>query len=173
MPTLEKANVINQAAEWYAKSNGVIMTDYRGLTVKEFQKLRADLAKKGGEIHVIKNTLFQRAIGDDSNILPEDLKGGPTAYAFLFDNETECAKMLMDFATASKKMEIKGALLGGKSMTAAQVASFSKLPPRDVLIAQVIGTIAAPLSNLVGVVEALYADPIRTIGAVADKANEA
>jgi large subunit ribosomal protein L10 len=70
-------------------------------------------------------------------------------------------------------MEIKGALLGGKPMNAAQVASFSKLPPRDVLIAQVIGTIAAPLSNLVGVVEALYADPIRTIGAVADTANEA
>lgn len=172
MPTAEKAQVIEQTAKWYADSKGVIMTDYRGLTVKQVQKLRSDLRAKGGELHVIKNTLFQRAIGEDAANLPEELKGGTNAYAFLFENETEIAKMLFDFAASSKKLQVKGALFDGKAMNDKQVEAFSKLPPRDVLIAQVIGAITAPLTTLVGTVEALYADPIRVIGAVADKVAE-
>jgi large subunit ribosomal protein L10 len=172
MPTAEKAQVIEQTAAWYAQSKGVLMADYRGLSVKEIQKLRKDLRAKGAEIHVIKNTLFQRAIGDDSGALSGDLQGGTTAYAFLFENETDCAKILFDFATSSKKLQVKGGLMDGKLMDAKQAEAFSKLPSREILLSQVIGAISAPLSNLVGVVEALYADPIRVIGAVADKVAE-
>lgn len=172
MPTAEKAQTIEQAKEWYSKSTGVVFTDYRGLKVKELQNLRKELAKKGGEIHVIKNTLFRLAAGDDIAGIPDEMHNGPTAVAFVFENESECAKALLDFATASKKMTVKGGYFGGKAMSAKQVEALSKLPPRDVLIAQVIGTIAAPLTNLVGVIEALYADPIRVIGAVADKVAE-
>ncbi len=172
MPTAEKAQTIEQTKDWYAKSKGVVFADYRGLSVKQVQQLRRDLRAKGGELHVIKNTLFQRAIGDDATALPEDMQGGPTAYAFLFENETECTKMLFHFATSSKKLQVKGALFAGKVMSDKQTEAFSKLPPRDVLIAQVIGAIAAPISNLVGTIEALYADPIRVIGAVADKVAE-
>lgn len=168
----ERAQAIEQARDWYSRSKGVVFADYRGLSVKEMQALRKQLGAKGGEIHVIKNTLFRIAIGDDATHLSEDLSSGPTAVAFLYENETECAKVLFDFATSSKKMQVKGALLAGKAYDAKQTEAFSKLPPRDVLIAQVIGAIAAPLSNLVGVVEALYADPIRVIGAVADKVAE-
>lgn len=172
MPTAEKAQAIDQAKEWYSKASGVVFTDYRGLKVKELQQLRKDLAKKGGEIHVIKNTLFRLAAGDDIAGIPDELHNGPTAVAFVYENESECAKALLDFATASKKMTVKGGYFGGKAMTAKQVEQLSKLPSRDVLIAQVIGAIAAPLTSLVGVIEALYADPIRVIGAVADKVAE-
>ena len=172
MPTAEKAQTIEQAKEWYSKASGVVFTDYRGLKVKELQQLRRDLAKKGGEIHVIKNTLFRLVAGEDIAGIPDDLHNGPTAVAFVYSNESECAKALLDFATASKKMTVKGGYFGGKAMTAKQVEQLSKLPPRDILIAQVIGTIVAPLTNLVGVIEALYADPIRVIGAVADKVAE-
>lgn len=172
MPTAEKAQTIEQAKEWYSKASGVVFTDYRGLKVKELQNLRKELAKKGGEIHVIKNTLFRLAAGDDIAGMPDELHNGPTAVAFVFENESECAKALFDFANASKKMAVKGGYFGGRAMTAKEVEQLSKLPPRDVLIAQVIGAIAAPLSGLVGVIEALYADPIRVIGAVADKVAE-
>ncbi|MEI6101084.1 MAG: 50S ribosomal protein L10, partial [Eubacteriales bacterium] len=91
--------------------------------------------------------------------------------AYVFEDEAGCAKALLDFAKSSKKLVVKGGYFGGKAMTAAEVDTLSKLPPRDVLISQVIGTIAAPLSNLVSTIEAIYAEPIRTIGAVADKAN--
>jgi large subunit ribosomal protein L10 len=171
MPTAEKAQNIEQAKEWYSKATGVLFADYRGLSVKEMQALRRDLRKKGGEIHVLKNTLFRIAAGGDTDNMPEELHNGPTAVAFVYQNESECAKTLVDFATSSKKLSVKGGYFG-KAMTAAEVTALSKLPPRDVLIAQVIGTIVAPLTNLVGVVEALYADPIRVIGAVADKVAE-
>lgn len=172
MPTVQKANTIEQAKEWYSRSTGVVFTDYRGLKVKEFQTLRKQLRAKGGEIHVIKNTLFRLAAGDDVAKLTDDLHNGTTAVAFLYENESEGAKVLVDFATASKKLVIKGGYFGGKAFDAKSVEAISKLPTREVLLSQVIGAIAAPLSNLVGVVEALYADPIRVIGAVADKVAE-
>jgi len=172
MPTAAKSAVIDQAREWYERSNGVLFADYRGLKVKEIQKLRADLRAKGGELHIVKNTLFRIAAGDDANRMPYDLHNGPTAIAFVFSNESECAKALLDFATSSKKLAVKGGFFKGKALDAKQVEALSKLPSRNVLISQVIGAIAAPLSGLVGTIEALYADPIRVIGAVADKVAE-
>jgi large subunit ribosomal protein L10 len=171
MPTAEKAQVIEQAKEWYSKSAGVIFADYRGLSVKEMQGLRSTLRTKGAEIHVLKNTLFRLSAGEDVNSLPAEFHNGTTAYAYVFEDEAGCAKALLDFAKTSKKLVVKGGYFGGKAMTAAEVDTLSKLPPRDVLLAQVIGTIAAPLSTLISTIEAIYAEPIRTIGAVADKAN--
>jgi large subunit ribosomal protein L10 len=172
MPTAEKAQTIEEAKELYSRSKGVVFTDYRGLKVKEMQQLRANLKAKGGELHVLKNTLFRRAAGDDIAQLTDEMHNGPTAVAFIFEDEAACAKTLVDYAQTNKKLTVKGGFFGGRMMTAQDVTTLSKLPPRDVLLAQVIGAIAAPLSQLVGVVEALYADPIRVIGAVADKVAE-
>lgn len=172
MPTAEKAQVIDQAKAWYDKSVGVVFSDYRGLSVKDIQTLRADLRKKGGEIHVLKNTLFRIAVGDDVEKLPAELHNGTTAFTFVYENEAGVSKALVDYARTSRKLVVKGGYFGGRAFNAKEVEALAELPPRDVLIAQVIGAIAAPLSNLVGVIEALYADPIRTIGAVADKVAE-
>jgi large subunit ribosomal protein L10 len=172
MPTAEKERTIEQAKEWYSKAVGVVFTDYRGLKVKELQALRAHLRGKGGEIHVLKNTLFRLAAGDDTERIPADLHNGPTAVAFLYENEAEGTKALIDFAKTNKNLKIKGGYFGGRAFDVKEVEALSELPPRDVLIAQVIGAVAAPLSNLVGVIEALYADPIRVIGAVADKVGK-
>lgn len=169
---IAKANVVESAQEKYQRAAGVFFTDYRGLKVKEIQALRKELKAKGGELHVIKNTLFRKAAGEDSANLSEEMTNGPTAYAFVYENESDCAKVLVDFARTSKRLVVKGGLIGGKEFNGDAVENLSKLPPREVLIAQVIGAIAAPLSNLVGVIEALYADPIRVIGAVADKVAE-
>lgn len=172
MPTAEKARVIEQAKEWYSQASGVVFTDYRGLKVKEMQQLRADLRKKGGELHVVKNTLFRIAAGEDAKNLPTDLDNGTTAYAFVFENESEVAKALLDYARTSKKLVVKGGLFGGKAFTSKDVEKLSELPSREVLLSQVIGTIVAPLTTFIGTVEALYAQPIRTIYAVADKAEK-
>ena len=172
MPTQEKARTIDQAKDWYAGSNGVLFTDFRGLKVKEIQQLRKALLEKNAEIHIVKNTLFRRAAGEDAEKLPYEFHNGPTAVAFVHGSESDAAKAVVDFAHTHQNFKVKGGFFGGKPLSAAQVVSLSKLPPRDVLIAQVIGAIAAPLTSLVGVIEALYADPIRVIGAVADKVAE-
>ena len=172
MPTAAKERTIEQAKEWYSKSSGIVFTDYRGLKVKELQELRANIREKGGELHVLKNTLFRIAAGDDTSKLPTDLHNGTTAFTFVFENEAQVAKALLDYAKSSKKLVIKGGFFGGKAFTSKEVEALSELPPKEVLISQVIGLIASPITNLVGVIEALYADPIRVIGAVADKVAE-
>lgn len=171
MPTAEKERTIEQAKAWYSEASGVVFTDYRGLKVKELQTLRRDLRKKGAELHILKNTLFRIAAGDDIKALSDQQHNGTTAYAFVKENEAGVAKALLDYARTSRKLVVKGGIFGGRGFSAKQIEALSELPSREVLLAQVIGAVAAPLSTLVGTVEALYADPIRTIGAVADKAN--
>jgi large subunit ribosomal protein L10 len=172
MPTAKKAEQIQQTKERYDKAVGVIFTEYRGLKVKQIQALRAQLRPLGADLHVVKNTLFRKAAGDAVQKLPINLTEGPTAIAFVYNNEADCAKSITDFAKTNKALVVKGGYFGGKAFTSDDVVALASLPPREVLIAQVIGAIAAPLSNLVGTIEALYADPIRTIGAVADKKAE-
>lgn len=172
MPTNEKVKTVEKVKERYDRAAGLIFTEYRGLSVSQMQELRKSIKEKGGEIQVVKNTLFRIAAGEDAEKFEEAHTSGPTAIAFLYENESECAKALFDFKKGNEALVIKGGYIGGQLMEETEVKALSDLPPREVLIAQVIGTIAAPLSNLVGVVEALYAEPIRTIGAVADKAEE-
>jgi large subunit ribosomal protein L10 len=171
MPTEAKAQTIQATKERFQRSRGVLFAEYRGLKVVELQQLRKDLGQNG-DFQVVKNTLFRIAAGDAAAELPEAMTSGPTAVTFVYENESDCAKALTDYAKAHPHLVIKGAYLDGAVMDAKQVDALAKLPPREVLIAQLVGTIAAPLSNLVGVVEALYADPIRVIGAVADKVGE-
>lgn len=167
-----KEQKLQQAKDWYSKSVGIVFTDFKGLTVQEAQQFRSSLKAKGAEVHVLKNTLFRQAAGEATDQLPAEFHNGTTAYVFVYEDEAGTAKAVVDFATANKKLVVKGGYIGGKPLTNKQVEALSKLPPKEVLIAQVLGAIAAPLSNLVGVVEALYADPIRVIGAVADKVAE-
>jgi large subunit ribosomal protein L10 len=172
MPTPQKEQVVQLATDWYQRSSGLIFTDYRGLKVQEISQLRNNLRKKGAELHVLKNTLFRLAAGEDAAKFPEDLHSGPTAVVFVFQDEAACAKEIFDFAKTNKQFQVKGGYVAGKVFSAKQMEELSKLPPKEVLIAQVIGAISAPLTQLVSTVEALYAQPIRTIGAVADKVAE-
>jgi large subunit ribosomal protein L10 len=172
MPTAAKVKQVEQIKERYERANGVIFTEYRGLTVPALQKLRRNLAEQGAEYSVVKNTLFKRAAGDDAEKFPEELMSGPTAVAFVYQDETATSKALYDFIKEQKALVVKGGFIDGKLYDGPQMEALSKLPPKDVLIAQVIGVIAAPLTNLVGVIQEIYAAPIRAIGAVADKAAD-
>ncbi len=173
MPTEQKERIVEQAREWHEGAAGMVFTDYRGLSVKEMQQLRKQLKAKGAELHVVKNTLFRRALGEAIEQLPAEYHTGPTAVAFVHESESDCAKVLFDYANSHKCFSVKGGFLSGRVFDAKEIEVLSKLPPRDVLIAQVIGTIAAPLSGLVGVIDALVAGPIRTVYAVADKLGAA
>jgi large subunit ribosomal protein L10 len=172
MPTAAKVKQVEQIKERYQRANGVIFTEYRGLSVPALQKLRRTLADQGAEYSVVKNTLFKRAAGEDAEKFPESMTSGPTAVAFVYQDDAATAKALFDFIKEQKAFVVKGGFLDGRIYDGAQMEALSKLPPKEVLIAQVIGVIAAPLSNLVGVVQEILAAPIRAIGAVADKAAE-
>jgi large subunit ribosomal protein L10 len=172
MPTAAKVKQVEQIKERYERASGVIFTEYRGLSVPALQKLRRNLAAQGAEYSVVKNTLFKRAAGDDAEKFPEAMTSGPTAVAFVYKDEMATTKALFDFIKEQKAFVVKGGYLEGKLYDGAQMEALSKLPPKDVLMAQLVGVIAAPLSNLVGTIQEIYAAPIRAIGAVADKAAE-
>jgi large subunit ribosomal protein L10 len=172
MPTAAKERQVEQIRERYQRASGVIFTEYRGLSVPALQKLRRNLRQSGAEIAVVKNTLFKIAAGDDATKFPDALTSGPTAVAFVYEDEAGTTKALFDFIKEQKAFVVKGGYLDGRVYDGAQMEAISKLPPKEVLIAQVIGVIAAPLSQLVGTIQEIYAAPVRAIGAVADKAAE-
>ncbi len=161
--------MVAQARQWYEESVGVIFTDYRGLSVPELQALRTSLRGAGAEYHVIKNTLLRLAMGSDVESLPYELHNGPTATAFILGEQPAVAKAIVDFAKTHKQLEVKGALIEGRVLSKEEVEELAKLPSRQELLGMVAGLVAAPISNLVGVLNEVIAAPVRVIGAIEEK----
>ncbi|MBV6503340.1 MAG: 50S ribosomal protein L10 [Fimbriimonadales bacterium] len=173
MPTPAKSALIDRATEWYGKSVGVIFTDYRGLSVRDMQELRKSLRQAGAEYRVVKNTLFRIAVGDDIAKFPAEFHNGTTATAFIFQEETACAKALTDFKKTHPTFSIKGGFVQGRALSAAEVEAFAKLPGKKELLAQIVGVMAAPISNVVGIMNELLAAPIRLVAAIEEKGGGA
>ena len=171
MPNAQKQLVVSELKEIFAESNGAILTDYRGLTVAEVTNLRRKLRDSGAEYHVVKNTLFKIALGGELSPELEPLLTGPTAIAFAKGDVVASTKAVLDFLTALKKpdIKVKGGFIDGKVYDVAQVTALSKLPSREQLIAQFIGTLNGPAAQLVGTLDSIAAEFVRTIQAIADK----
>jgi large subunit ribosomal protein L10 len=167
IPTAEKEQVIQELADLVGRSKGAILTDYRGFTVSEITELRKRLREQGAEYHVVKNTLFKRAIQDGDRLGP--YLEGPTAIAFALQDPVAPAKTLLDFMREKRKGVVKAGFIEGQVYTEPQVGELSKLPSRDVLIAQVVGGIQGPISGLVGALNGILSNFVYTLQAIVDK----
>ncbi|MCH7903007.1 MAG: 50S ribosomal protein L10 [Armatimonadetes bacterium] len=172
MPTAEKIKQVKNLKERFERASGVFFTEFRGLSVPQMQQLRRDLRAAGAEFSVVKNTLFKLATGDVFESFPDGMSTGPTAVAFIFDDEAAVAKALFDFAKTHKALVVKGGYVDGTAYSAEVVEQLSKLPPKDMLLSQLIGVIAAPMSNIASTIEAIYSGPIFAIAAIADKLGD-
>ena len=170
-PRADKVAVVGGLTDVFNGSTGAILTDYRGMTVAEISQLRTKLRPTGGEYHVVKNTLFKRAAGDSLNPELEALLAGPTAIAFAKDDVVGVAKALLDFLRLLRKDEVKvkGGYVDGRIFTPDQVTALSKVPPKEVVQAQLVGTLQAPLSNFAGTMNGVLSEFARTLQALADK----
>jgi len=127
-----------------------IVTDYRGITVSDLGKLRRQLKESGVEYHVVKNTLAAIAAERTENGALKELLKGPSAVAFGHGEATDPAKILTEYIRSTKSsLSIKGGILNHRLLTAEQVTALSTLPPREALLAQVVGQLQAPISRLV------------------------
>lgn len=152
----EKQGVVDELTARLKSAETLIVTDYRGLTMPQIDALRSKLVEHGAKFTVVKNTLTRRAAeaaGADAVLA---LLSGPSAIAFI---ETDgdmvaVAKALADSAKDTKVLEIRGGVMQGRLITAADVDELAKLPPFDVLRGQVLGAIIGPLQNLLGLVSA-------------------
>jgi large subunit ribosomal protein L10 len=146
----EKQIVVQELAERLRASKGAVLTDYRGLSVAKVTDLRNKLRAAGVEYRVVKNTLLKRA-ADSAGIEGLDTYlEGPTALAMSVDPVAP-AKVLSDWIKANKMLEIKGGIVEGRVINSTGVAGLADLPPREVLLATVVGTLQAPISGLVNV----------------------
>lgn len=172
MPNPKKVAQVEQIRQWVNQANAQILVDYRGLTVREITDLRRQLRSAGAELHVVKNTLYRRAYNGD---LPEGLEPaleGMTAVAFVMGDEVASAKALTEFIKQARKAEVKSLVLGRRVYPPAMVDDLAKLPPREVMLAQVVGALQSPISGLVGTLSELIGQFVRTLQAVADKKAE-
>ncbi len=152
-----------------------VMADYRGLSVSEVEELRHNLREQGMTYRVTKNTLLRIALKNNealASIDPSAFKG-PMALAMGFDDEVAPAKVIFQYAKAHDALEVVGAITGdGKLLSAAEVKALSQLPSREQLIAQVVGTIAAPLTGFVGVMAGNVRSIVTLLSALQEKRAE-
>ena len=154
-PRPEKVAVVDEVRERLDAASAAILTEYRGLTVKDLAGLRRTLREAGGEYGIYKNTLVRFAARDLGLDSLEELLVGPTAIAFVDGDAAAVAKTLRDFARTNPNLVVKGGVLGTKVLTAADTAALAELPPRDVLLARFAGGLAAPLQQFAGLLQAL------------------
>ena len=167
----EKAAAVAEIVESLNTSAGAVLTEYRGLTVKQLQELRRSL---GANAHyaVVKNTLAKIAASEAGIDAFEDLLTGPTAIAFIQGDVVEAAKGLRDFAKANPTLVIKGGVLDGKPLDAKEVSKLADLESREVLMGKLAGAMIASLSQAVQLLNAPISQAARLAGALQAKAEQ-
>jgi large subunit ribosomal protein L10 len=162
----DKERVVAELTERLRTTETLVVADYRGLTMPQIDELRTKLIEHGARFAVVKNTLTRRAaeaVGSDALLA---LLEGPTAIAFLESegDPVAVAKALVDAARDTKVLEVRGGLLEGRPVEAADIESLAKLPPFEVLRSQVLGAITAPLTAIVG----LFTAPLQDLYGLID-----
>ena len=169
----KKEEMVANYADNLSRSRAMILADYRGLTVANITQLRQNLRELDGAFHVVKNSLFQRALEEAGLPVPTEHLEGPLAVGFCFGDTPPVAKALVDFAKQVEILQIKGAILGTELLDAQGVKGLADLPPRDVLRAQLLAAIQGPMGNLVGVLAAPMREIVQVLKARSDQDQEA
>ena len=165
----QKAAVVDEIAEQIQNAEAIFAVDYRGITVAQVADLRARLRESDSRFRVVKNSLSERAADKAGMDSLKPMLVGPTALTTVNGDAALAAKALADTARALQRLDFKGGLLNGTVLTADDVRSIARLPSREVLTAQLVGTIAAPISGLVRTLNALIAGVAIQLQAIADQ----
>jgi large subunit ribosomal protein L10 len=152
----QKEQVVEELTQRLKAADTLLVADYRGLTMPQIDELRTRLIASGARFTVVKNTLTRRAAEAAGTEALLTLLDGPSAIAFLeADGDmVAAAKALADTARETHVLEIRGGIMQGRAVTAAEVESLATLPPEEVLRGQVLGAIVAPLTTLAGLLNA-------------------
>lgn len=153
MPTEKKTETISELETKIGEAPLMILADYRGLTVADLQGLRGQLRSVGAEFRVAKNTLTRIAANNRGITDLDATLEGPTALVFTGTDIVGPAKIIGDFARLSRILTVKAALLEGKAVAASQVETIASLPPKEEMIATIIGALDSPLSGFVQVLD--------------------
>jgi large subunit ribosomal protein L10 len=157
-----KEEVQAQYADWVNRSEAVILVEYSGAKMKSIDAIRAKIRETGGEFHIVKNTLARRVFAENGMDIPADYLVKSTAVLFAFKDPASSAKALTESTKGNEFVKVKGGLMGGKALSAAQVKMLSEMPPLPVMRATLLGVLQAPAGKLVRTL----AEPARGLAAV-------
>jgi len=161
-PRPEKVAVVDEVRQKLDEADAVVLTEYRGLTVKALAELRTALRAAGGEYKVYKNTLVRRAVAELELGLDDEQLTGPTALAFVGNrpdgspgDAVLVAKALKEFAKANPLLVVKGGVLGESVLSADEVKALAEVAPREELLSRLAGGLAAPMREFAGLLQAV------------------
>ncbi len=163
-----KTEAVTKLKQDFAKTPDLILSDFRGLTFPQMIELRTKLGEQGSSYRVVRNAFARIAMKEAGLPDVSAMLEGPTALAFLGKDPSPAAKVLVDF-TRSAPLTIKGGVVSGKVYSAKEIEALSKLPGRLQLLAILMGTMNAPLRNMMYVMNGVSSKLVRTLAAVADK----
>ncbi|WP_347058042.1 50S ribosomal protein L10 [Blastococcus sp. HT6-30] len=168
MPTQAKAAVIDEITERFQSSSAAVLTEYRGLTVAQLTQLRRSLGE-GSSYAIVKNTLTKRAAEQVgfSDLTP--LLNGPTAIAFIEGDPVNAAKAIRDFARANPLLVVKGGVVEGRTVDAAEVTRLADVESREVLLAKLAGAMKGNLTKAAGLFQAPLSQVARLAAALQEK----
>lgn len=169
MPTQAKSEVVAEIKEKLTASAGVIMADYRGLSVKDMRELRTKVRAAGGEVKVYKNTLTEIAVRELALPNMDEFLQGPTAFIFAGEDPVAPAKALVDFKKGHDVLELKGGFVQNTVVDAAGVKAIASLPSREELIAKIMGSMVNPIRGFMSMANAPAGALARALQAVADQ----
>ncbi len=172
MPKQYKIDAVAEFKQRLQSHTLTVATQYQGISVEQVTHLRSKLCEANVEFKVYKNTLVKRVL-DELNLSGAlAFVEGPTAWAFSNDPVAP-SKIMKEIAKEVKSLSMNGGILEGRVVSKAQVASLAALPPRQVLLAQVVGTIAMTLRNAVGVLNALPRNLVNALDQIRKQKEEA
>jgi large subunit ribosomal protein L10 len=168
MPNTEKVGAVAELTEHFSSSSAAVITEYRGLTVKQITDLRRALGRDT-TYAVVKNTLTKRAASEAGVAIDDSLLQGPTAIAFVKGDAVDAAKGLRDFAKTHPLLVIKGGVLDGKPLTADEISRIADLESREVLLAKLAGALKALPTRAAGLFQAPLSQMARLAKALEEK----
>jgi large subunit ribosomal protein L10 len=168
MPTQAKNAAIEEISQRFQDSSAAVLTEYRGLTVAQLTQLRRSLGA-GSSYAVVKNTLTKRAADSVGHTDLAPLLTGPTAIAFIEGDPVEAAKAIRDFARANPLLVIKGGVVEGRTVDAAEVTRLADVESREVLLAKLAGAMKGNLTKAAGLFQAPLSQVARLAAALQEK----
>jgi large subunit ribosomal protein L10 len=166
----EKEKVVQEIRDKVAKSQIGILADFKGLKVEDMTRLRRQLQEAGGEIKVVKNTMLTRAAAGDSPMAPLTSQfTGPNALTLGYGDPVALAKVLIKFAQERPMLQIKAGVLGGQVLSAKDLEALSKLPAKEILLAQLLGVLQGVPTALVSVLSGVIRNMLYALKAIQDQ----
>lgn len=163
-----KEELVTQYLDLLKDARGIVVTEYRGMTMKQLDEIRARLREKNATFTITKNTLFKIALKEVGMAVSDSLLSGPVAVIIANEDLPATVKAVLEYGKTNEILVIKGGILGEAVVPENKLQAISELPPLDVLRGQLAGMVTLPLTQFMGLLE----EPSRQVVGVIKAATD-